>query len=136
MQCFTGHVGGLGRSLGRRQRARDPCCCLGKGSFMTSLCIVSAESWLLLSQGAGSEKQFRSFAFVRQARDGMRILCQPWQHLQENPPPHIYIYLQIASDVEIRVLPEELHLQHNATYFGREQPSRSVAARAPGWHAE
>lgn len=64
----------------------------------------------------------------------MHIFCQSWQRLQKKK--YIYIYLQTASNIEIRVLPEELHLQHNAIYFVIEQPSRSIAARALGWHME
>lgn len=64
----------------------------------------------------------------------MHICCQSWQHLQKKKT--IYIYLQTASNIEVRVLPEELHLQHNAIYFVIEQSSHSVAAKARGWHVE
>lgn len=61
----------------------------------------------------------------------MHIFCQSWQCLQKKKP-HVHIYLQTASNIEIHVLPEELHLQHNAIYFAIEQPSQSIATGAPG----
>lgn len=41
------------------------------------------------------------------------------------------MYLQTASNIEIHVLPEELHLQHNAIYFAveQQQPGLGVGTR-------
>lgn len=98
---------------------------------------MSAKSQLLLSRGVGSDKQFSSFPFVREAlRFDAYFLPVLAALAEKTPHVYIYIYLQTASNIEIHVLPEELHLQHNAIYFALEQPSCSAAAGARGWHKE
>lgn len=107
----------------------------GKGFFVFACTLQVPEVGCFCLEELASISNSALFHLLGEARDVMHIFV-PVLAALAGKNTHTYTYLQTASNIEVHVLPEELHLQHSAIYFGTEQHSCSIVAKALGWHAE